>query len=78
MLAVRIMVCLVVGYILGNFSTGYIVAKIYNVDIRHQGSGNVGTTNAFRTMGRKAGFITFLGDFLKENYTSLPCQMRVV
>ena len=65
MLAVRILVCLVIGYVLGNFSTGYIVSKIYKVDIRNEGSGNVGTTNAFRTMGRKAGIITFIGDFLK-------------
>ncbi|MCR5324720.1 MAG: glycerol-3-phosphate 1-O-acyltransferase PlsY [Lachnospiraceae bacterium] len=62
---VRILVCIVVGYILGNFSTGYIVSKIYKVDIRAHGSGNVGTTNAFRTMGKKAGIITFIGDFLK-------------
>ena len=57
--------CLVVGYILGNFSTGYIVGKIYKMDIREHGSGNAGTTNAFRTMGKKAGIITFIGDFLK-------------
>ncbi len=65
MLAVRILLCIVIGYILGNFSTGYIVSKIYKVDIRNEGSGNVGTTNAFRTMGRKAGIITFIGDFFK-------------
>ena len=35
------------------------------MDIREYGSGNAGTTNAFRVMGKKAGFLTFLGDFLK-------------
>ena len=39
--------------------------KRNNVDIRDYGSGNAGTTNAFRTLGKKAGILTFLGDFFK-------------
>lgn len=61
----RIVICLVSGYLFGCFSTGYIISKIYHVDIRKYGSGNVGTTNALRTLGWKAGVLTFLGDFLK-------------
>lgn len=62
---VQIIACLVIGYLCGNFSTGYLVGKLYNVDIRTKGSGNSGTTNAIRTMGVKAGALTFLGDILK-------------
>ncbi|MGN1267862.1 MAG: glycerol-3-phosphate 1-O-acyltransferase PlsY [Dorea sp.] len=58
-------ICLVIGYIFGLFQTGYIYGKLYKVDIRTMGSGNAGTTNALRTMGWKAGAITFIGDAFK-------------
>lgn len=58
-------ILVVVGYALGCISTGYLVGKKNHVDIRKEGSGNSGTTNALRTMGKKAGIITFLGDLLK-------------
>lgn len=58
-------VLLVIGYAFGCFSTGYIVGKRNGMDIRSTGSGNIGTTNALRSMGAKAGAITFLGDLLK-------------
>lgn len=56
---------LVIGYIFGCFSTGYIVGKMNGRDIRKEGSGNIGTTNALRTMGAKGGALTFGGDLLK-------------
>lgn len=62
---IQILVCLVVGYGFGCFSTGYFVGKLNHIDIREKGSGNSGTTNALRTMGIKAGILTFLGDLLK-------------
>ena len=56
----------VVAYLLGNISTSYIVAKrIAGVDITTQGSGNAGSTNVLRTLGKRAGAMTFLGDVLK-------------
>lgn len=58
-------ISLVIGYVFGLFQTGYIYGKCNNVDIRSMGSGNAGTTNAMRTLGVKAGLITFAGDFLK-------------
>ncbi len=58
-------ISLVIGYLFGNFLTGYIVSKIKKVDIQNQGSGNVGTTNSYRVMGRKAGIIVLIGDVLK-------------
>ena len=58
-------ICLVIGYICGLFQTGYIIGKVYKTDIREHGSGNAGTTNAFRTFGKKAGALTLLGDCLK-------------
>ncbi len=57
--------CLAIGYCFGLFQTGYIYGRMHHRDIRNEGSGNAGTTNAFRTMGRAAGVITFAGDALK-------------
>lgn len=58
-------ICLAIGYVLGLFQTGYIYGKAHNIDIRQHGSGNAGTTNTLRTLGWKAGAITFLGDLCK-------------
>lgn len=57
--------CFVVGYLFGLIQTAYIYGKIHGIDIREHGSGNSGTTNALRILGKKAGLIVFLGDFLK-------------
>lgn len=59
------LICIVIGYLFGLFQTGYIYGKMNHVDIRKHGSGNAGTTNALRTLGWKAGVITFIGDCLK-------------
>ncbi len=59
------LVCIGIGYLFGLVQTGYIYGKINHVDIRRCGSGNAGTTNALRTLGWRAGVITFVGDCLK-------------
>ena len=64
-------ICLAIGYIFGLFQTGYIYGKAHNVDIRQQGSGNAGTTNALRTLGWKAGLVTFIGDLGKAMLSML-------
>lgn len=56
---------LIIGYAFGCFSTAYVVGKANHIDIRSYGSGNAGTTNAMRTLGKKAGIITYVGDVLK-------------
>ena len=61
----KIIFCLFFGYLFGCLSTAYFVGKINKVDIRKYGSGNMGTTNALRTLGKKAGAITLIGDCLK-------------
>lgn len=61
----HLIICACIGYSFGCFSTGYIVGKMNHIDIRQYGSGNAGTTNAIRTLGFKAGIITFLGDLIK-------------
>ena len=58
-------ICVLIGYAFGLLQTGYIYGKLHHIDIRKLGSGNAGTTNALRTLGWKAGLITFLGDCFK-------------
>ncbi|MBU5306723.1 glycerol-3-phosphate 1-O-acyltransferase PlsY [Clostridioides mangenotii] len=66
----------IIAYLLGNISTSYIIAKrISGVDIRTQGSGNAGSTNVLRTMGKRAGAATFIGDLLKGTISVLIGQL---
>lgn len=54
------------SYLLGSVSTGYLIAKyLFNVDLKKVGSGNIGATNVLRTLGKKMGILTLLGDALK-------------
>ncbi len=61
---VRIL-CVLLGYCFGLFQTAYLYGKMNGIDIREHGSGNAGTTNALRVLGKKAGLVVFLGDLLK-------------
>jgi len=61
-----ILLCCLMGYFLGSVNFAIILSKKYHQDdVRDHGSKNAGTTNMFRTYGKKAAFLTFLGDFLK-------------
>lgn len=64
-------ICIAIGYCLGMFQTGYIYGKLHHVDIRQHGSGNAGATNTLRTLGLKAGLITFFGDLGKAMLSML-------
>ena len=68
-------ISLLIGYVFGLFQTGYIYGKIHGIDIREHGSGNAGSTNMLRTLGKKAGFITFLGDCCKCMLSVLTVRM---
>ncbi|ABQ28070.1 glycerol-3-phosphate 1-O-acyltransferase PlsY [Geotalea uraniireducens] len=56
---------LVCAYLLGSIPTGLLLAKASGVNIRETGSGNIGATNVYRTLGRKVGIMTLIGDCLK-------------
>ena len=62
----KLLLTLVIGYLLGSISTGVILSRVFgHKDIRSQGSGNSGTTNMLRVMGKKFALLTFAGDLLK-------------
>ena len=56
---------LVIAYFLGNISPSTILGRLAGVDIKKEGSGNAGTTNAMRVLGVKAGVVTLIVDILK-------------
>ncbi|XJZ28942.1 glycerol-3-phosphate 1-O-acyltransferase PlsY [Bacillota bacterium Lsc_1132] len=70
----EIIVIMILAYLVGSIPSGLIVGKLfYKTDIREHGSGNLGGTNTFRTLGVKAGLTVTLADILKGTLAaSLP------
>ncbi|MBQ3106798.1 MAG: glycerol-3-phosphate 1-O-acyltransferase PlsY [Eggerthellaceae bacterium] len=55
-----------VCFLLGSIPWGLVISKVfYKTDIRQHGSGNIGTTNAMRTLGKVGGSVVFVLDFAK-------------
>ncbi|TDM04187.1 glycerol-3-phosphate 1-O-acyltransferase PlsY [Macrococcus carouselicus] len=56
----------VLAYLIGSISPGLMIGKtLFNKDIRNYGSGNLGATNTFRVLGKKAGIVVTLLDMSK-------------
>ncbi|MFT6179891.1 MAG: glycerol-3-phosphate acyltransferase PlsY [Paracoccaceae bacterium] len=53
------------GFLLGSIPFGLLLGKLKGVDIREHGSGNIGATNVFRTLGKKSGILCLFLDFCK-------------
>lgn len=67
--------CLLIGYGLGLFQTAYLYGKLKGIDIREYGSGNAGTTNTLRVLGKKAGLIVLIGDICKTILAVVFCRL---
>ncbi len=61
----KIIILLITSYIIGSIPIAYIYCKLRGIDIREEGSGNVGATNAARIFGKQAFFLIFFLDALK-------------
>lgn len=70
-------ICLLAGYGFGLLQTSYIYGRMNGIDIREHGSGNAGTTNALRVLGKKAGLIVFLGDLFKAIILSVIVRIVI-
>ncbi|WP_458407726.1 glycerol-3-phosphate 1-O-acyltransferase PlsY [Anaerotignum sp.] len=68
------LICMLIGYCIGCIETAHVVGKLWRVDLRQHGSGNLGTTNALRVLGKKAGAIVFIGDIMKSVIAYLICR----
>jgi len=58
-------IAILVGYLFGSIPMGYLVARLYGVDVTTKGSGRIGGTNVLRAAGTGAAGLTVLGDVLK-------------
>jgi glycerol-3-phosphate acyltransferase PlsY len=65
MTQLELILLFVASYVLGGIPTGYIIGRLKGIDIRQHGSGNPGTANVYRTLGKVPGIVTFIADFLK-------------
>ncbi|TQR19500.1 glycerol-3-phosphate 1-O-acyltransferase PlsY [Psychrobacillus vulpis] len=67
-----IIILLLLAYVIGSIPSGLWIGKLfYNTDIREHGSGNLGGTNTFRTLGKKAGLVVTIMDILKGTAATL-------
>jgi len=58
-------IAIIVAYLFGSLPSGYLAGKAKGIDVRKVGSGNIGATNVFRTLGKTAGIVVLLVDALK-------------
>ncbi len=63
---IRLIIIIALSYLVGSVPSALIISKaFFGFDIRKKGSGNMGSTNAFRTLGWKWGMIVQIADILK-------------
>ncbi|SHF13012.1 glycerol-3-phosphate 1-O-acyltransferase PlsY [Clostridium fallax] len=61
-----IIITIIVSFLLGSIPVGYIISnKLYGIDITKKGSGNIGSTNVGRILGKKASIYTQIADISK-------------
>ncbi len=61
----QLWICPLLAFLLGSIPFGLLIARARGIDIRSQGSGNIGATNVLRVMGKKYGIPCLLLDMLK-------------
>lgn len=64
----------IVSYLIGAIPFGLLIGKMHGIDIRKAGSGNIGATNVTRSVGKTAGKICFLLDFVKGAIPAIAAQ----
>jgi len=70
-MSVSLLAAVLSGYLIGAVPTGLLLARAAGIDIRSHGSGNIGATNVSRTLGKKLGALTLIGDIAKAVFPML-------
>lgn len=60
--------CLLLGYVIGNINPSYILSRLKGFDIRNTGSGNAGASNVVLMMGKVAGAVCAFFDVFKAYF----------
>ena len=63
------------SYLIGAVPFGFIIGKMHGIDIRTVGSGNIGATNVTRAVGKTAGRVCFVLDFVKGAIPAFAAQL---
>ena len=66
-----------IAYLIGSINFGLILGYIQGLDLRSQGSGNAGATNALRILGARSGLLVFFGDAFKGYFALYLCNSIV-
>lgn len=70
--AIAVMIItVIVAYFMGNISPAILIGRLHGIDIKREGSGNAGTTNVLRVLGKKAAVATLLIDIFKGVFAVL-------
>lgn len=64
----EIILVLIISYLIGSIPFGLVVSKVFKIDIREYGSGNIGATNVLRTLGAVPATVVLLLDLLKGTF----------
>jgi len=62
------------AFFMGSIPFGVLIASVRGVDLKKEGSGNIGATNVLRTMGKAPALLTLVGDVLKGTIPVLAAK----
>lgn len=77
-LDITLLVACIAAYLLGSIPSGLLLGKAYGIDVRKEGSGNIGATNLYRTVGRRVGVLTLICDCLKGAIPVLAVKLSAL
>ena len=70
-------IALALAYVSGSLPFAWLAGRASGIDLRKQGSGNLGATNVFRVLGWKIGLAVFVADALKGALPVLLLPPRI-
>lgn len=74
---IYMIIMIILSYLVGSISPSIILARRKGIDIKREGSGNAGTTNTLRVLGKKAAVITLVTDILKGFAAVIAAQLII-
>lgn len=69
---------LLLAYLIGSIPFGLVFAKSKKIDLRKEGSGNIGAANAGRILGKKYGYLTFALDMVKGSIFVILFRYQII